>query len=35
VVRPPLVKIERTEVERIRKALAEAKLLPAASARAA
>ena len=33
VVRPPLVKIERTEVERIRKALVEARLLPAASAR--
>jgi 4-hydroxy-tetrahydrodipicolinate synthase len=35
VVRPPLVKIERTEIERIRKALVEAKLLPAASAKAA
>ena len=35
VVRPPLVKIERTEVERIRKALVEAKLLSGASARAA
>jgi 4-hydroxy-tetrahydrodipicolinate synthase len=35
VVRPPLVKIERAEIERIRKALVEAKLLPAASARAA
>jgi 4-hydroxy-tetrahydrodipicolinate synthase len=35
VVRPPLVKIERAEVERIRKALIEAKLLPAASAKAA
>ncbi len=35
VVRPPLVKIERAEIERIRKALIEAKLLPAASARAA
>ena len=32
VVRPPLVKIERAEIERIRKALVEAKLLPAASA---
>ena len=35
VVRPPLVKIERAEIERIRKALIEAKLLPAASAKAA
>src|SRR5436305_6325645 len=35
VVRPPLVKIERAEIERIRKALVEAKLLNAASARAA
>src|SRR6187397_764327 len=35
VVRPPLVKIERAEIERIRKALVEAKLLPAQSARAA
>src|SRR5881392_3094094 len=35
VVRPPLVKIERAEIERIRKALVQAKLLPAASARAA
>jgi 4-hydroxy-tetrahydrodipicolinate synthase len=35
VVRPPLVKIERAEVERIRQALVEAKLLPAASAKAA
>jgi 4-hydroxy-tetrahydrodipicolinate synthase len=35
VVRPPLVKIERTEIERIRKALVQAKLLPAASAKAA
>src|ERR1043165_3568996 len=35
VVRPPLVKIERAEVERIRKALVGAKLLPAASAKAA
>src|SRR5712691_7697576 len=35
VVRPPLVKIERAEIERIRKALVEAKLLPAASAKAA
>jgi len=34
-VRPPLVKIERAEIERIRKALVEAKLLPAQSARAA
>ncbi len=35
VVRPPLVKIERAEIERIRKALVQAKLLPAASAKAA
>src|SRR5471032_1590736 len=35
VVRPPLVKLERAEIERIRKALVEAKLLPAASAKAA
>ena len=35
VVRPPLVKIERAEIERIRKALVAAKLLPAASAKAA
>ena len=35
VVRPPLVKIERAEVERIRKALVEAKLLPAKAIRAA
>jgi 4-hydroxy-tetrahydrodipicolinate synthase len=35
VVRPPLVKNERAEIERIRKALVEAKLLPAQSARAA
>ena len=35
VVRPPLVKIERSEIERIRKALVEAKLLNAASAKAA
>jgi 4-hydroxy-tetrahydrodipicolinate synthase len=34
-VRPPLVKIERAEIERIRKALVEAKLLPTQSARAA
>jgi 4-hydroxy-tetrahydrodipicolinate synthase len=34
-VRPPLVKIERTEIERIRKALVEAKLLPQATVRAA
>ena len=34
-VRPPLVKIERAEIERIRKALVEAKLLPAANAKAA
>ena len=31
VVRPPLVKIERAEIERIRKALVEAKLLPASA----
>jgi len=35
VVRPPLVKIERAEVERIRKALIEAQLLPKAAVRAA
>jgi 4-hydroxy-tetrahydrodipicolinate synthase len=35
VVRPPLVKIERAEIERIRKALVEAKLLPVARAKAA
>jgi 4-hydroxy-tetrahydrodipicolinate synthase len=35
VVRPPLVKIERAEIERIRKALVEAKMLPAAAVRAA
>src|ERR1041384_5277243 len=35
VVRPPLVKIERSEIERIRKALVEAKLLPAQAVRAA
>jgi 4-hydroxy-tetrahydrodipicolinate synthase len=35
VVRPPLVKIERAEIERIRKALVEAQLLPQAAVRAA
>src|ERR1041384_1686045 len=35
VVRPPLVKIERAEIERIRKALVQAKLLNAESAKAA
>jgi 4-hydroxy-tetrahydrodipicolinate synthase len=35
VVRPPLVKIERAEVERIRKVLIEAQLLPKAAVRAA
>jgi 4-hydroxy-tetrahydrodipicolinate synthase len=35
VVRPPLVKIERAEVERIRKALVEAKMLPQPAVRAA
>jgi 4-hydroxy-tetrahydrodipicolinate synthase len=35
VVRPPLVKIESAEIERIGKALIEAKLLPATSAKAA
>src|SRR5215471_243262 len=35
VVRPPLVKIEKAEIERIRKALIEAKLLSATSAKAA
>ena len=35
VVRPPLVKIERAEIERIRKALVETGLLPQAAVRAA
>ncbi len=35
VVRPPLVKIERTEIERIRKALVQAGLLSASKAQAA
>jgi 4-hydroxy-tetrahydrodipicolinate synthase len=35
VVRPPLVKIERSEVERIRQALAQAGMLPQAAVRAA
>jgi 4-hydroxy-tetrahydrodipicolinate synthase len=35
VVRPPLVKIERAEIERIRKALVEAGLLAKAAVRAA
>ncbi len=35
VVRPPLVKIERAEVERIRQALVQAGLLPKAAVRAA
>jgi 4-hydroxy-tetrahydrodipicolinate synthase len=35
VVRPPLVKLERAEIERIRKALVEAQLLPQAAVRAA
>jgi 4-hydroxy-tetrahydrodipicolinate synthase len=35
MVRPPVVKSERAGIERIRKALVEAKLLPAASAKAA
>ena len=35
VVRPPLIKLERAEIERIRKALVEAKLLPQAAVRAA
>ena len=35
VVRPPLVKIERAEIERIRKALIQAGLLPASKAQAA
>jgi 4-hydroxy-tetrahydrodipicolinate synthase len=35
VVRPPLVKIERAEIERIRQALVQAQLLPQASIRAA
>lgn len=35
VVRPPLIKIERAEIERIRAALVQAGLLPAAKVRAA
>jgi len=35
VVRPPLVKIERAEIDRIRQALIAAKLLPASAAKAA
>lgn len=35
VVRPPLVKIERAEIERIRKALVQAGMLPASKAQAA
>jgi 4-hydroxy-tetrahydrodipicolinate synthase len=35
VVRPPLVKLDRAEIERIRAALVEAQLLPKASVRAA
>ncbi len=35
VVRPPLVKIQPAEIERIRQALVEAKLLPAGKAKAA
>ncbi len=35
VVRPPLVKISQAEIERIRHALIEAKLLPGAKAMAA
>jgi 4-hydroxy-tetrahydrodipicolinate synthase len=35
VVRPPLVKIERAEIERIRQALVEAQMLPTAAVRAA
>jgi 4-hydroxy-tetrahydrodipicolinate synthase len=35
VVRPPLVKLERAEIERIRQALVEAQLLPKAAVRAA
>jgi 4-hydroxy-tetrahydrodipicolinate synthase len=35
VVRPPLVKLERAEIERIRNALVEAQLLPKAAVRAA
>jgi 4-hydroxy-tetrahydrodipicolinate synthase len=35
VVRPPLVKIERAEIERIRGALVQAGLLPKANVRAA
>jgi 4-hydroxy-tetrahydrodipicolinate synthase len=35
VVRPPLVKLDRAEIERIRKALVEAQLLPKAAVKAA
>ena len=35
VVRPPLVKIERAEIERIRQALVQAGLLPKANVKAA
>jgi hypothetical protein len=35
VVRPPLVKIERAEIERIRQALVQAGLLSKAGAKAA
>ena len=35
VVRPPLIKLERAEIERIRQALVQAGLLPKANVRAA
>jgi 4-hydroxy-tetrahydrodipicolinate synthase len=35
VVRPPLVKLDRAEVERIRQALVQAGMLPQAAVRAA
>jgi hypothetical protein len=35
VVRPPLIKLERAEIERIRQALVQARMLPNASVRAA
>jgi hypothetical protein len=35
VVRPPLVKLDRAEIDRIRTALVEAGLLPKAAVRAA
>jgi 4-hydroxy-tetrahydrodipicolinate synthase len=35
VVRPPLIKLDRAEIERVRQALVEAGMLPKASVRAA